>query len=91
MFVIHAVWQNGGTKKDIFSLVPRLRLPNDLCDDCLEGTAAIGDFLISEEEIEFQIIEFIEYICTDPDSFTICSENIVLVRPSCLGTCDQPT
>jgi hypothetical protein len=45
----------------------------------LAGTQAIGDFLVQEEEILFQILEFTTYICTDPDTLTTCTENIALV------------
>ena len=62
-----------------FQLFTVPRKTRDLCDDCLESTALVGDFLIREEEIEFQTLEFITYICTDEPTFTTCTENIVLV------------
>ena len=51
-----------------------------MCDDCLEGTAAIGDFLIQDEEIEFQVLEFMTLLCTDEATFDTCVSNIVLVK-----------
>jgi len=53
----------------------------DLCKDCLESTDLIGDFLVGDEELEFQMLQFSSLICTDPATQAICTDNIYLFWP----------